>query len=150
MGKRLLTVLTVLLSIAALGVVSGCGDDDDEDTDVAATTATEETTATAPAGGAGGGEATSVEMTEYEFIPNDLSVSAGDTLALENTGELPHNLTIVEGEPEAGGAEVAASDDFDGGDSGEMTVDAEPGEYGILCTIPGHADQGMTGTIQVE
>jgi plastocyanin len=149
MGKRLLAVMAVLISIAALGLVSGCGDDD-EDTDVAATTAPEETTATEPAGGAGGGAATSVEMTEYEFIPNDLTVSSGDSLSLENTGEIPHNLTIVEGEPEAGGTELAASDDFPGGESGEMTVDAEPGEYGILCTIPGHAEQGMTGTITVE
>jgi plastocyanin len=146
MARRLLAVLTVLLSVGAIGFVAGCGDDDDEGDDSAATSAatTAETTADT-----GGGE-TSVSMTEYEFDPDDLSVASGDTLELTNEGELPHNLTIVEGEPTGGGAEVAASDDIPGGDSGTLTVDAEPGDYGMLCTIPGHAEQGMTGTVAVE
>ena len=139
---RVFGLLAMLLSVAVIGFAAGCGDDDDEGDEGAATTE-------APAE-TGGGE-TSVEMTEFEFIPNDLSVSAGDTLALENTGQIPHNLTIVEGtNPEAGGAELAASDDIDGGGSGELLVDVEPGDYSILCTIPGHAEDGMTGTITVE
>ena len=140
---RVFGFLAVLLSVAVIGFAAGCGDDDDESADSAATTET--------AADTGGGGETSVEMTEYEFTPNDLSVSAGDTLALENTGQIPHNLTIVEGtDPEGGGAELAASDDIDGGDSGDLLVDVEPGEYGFLCTIPGHAEDGMTGTIAVE
>jgi plastocyanin len=142
MGKRLL-VLTVLLSVGLIAVAAGCGDDDDDSATSAATTGT------TTAADTGGGE-TTVAMTEYEFDPNDLSVASGDTLALDNEGELPHNLTIVEGEPTGGGAEVAASDDIPAGESGTMTVDAEPGDYGFLCTIPGHAEQGMTGTIKVE
>jgi plastocyanin len=142
MGKRLL-VLTVLLSVGLIAVAAGCGDDDDDSATSAATTGT------TTAADTGGGE-TTVAMTEYEFDPNDLSVASGDTLALDNEGELPHNLTIVEGEPTGGGAEIAASDDIPGGESGTMTVDAEPGDYGFLCTIPGHAEQGMTGTIKVE
>jgi plastocyanin len=142
MGKRLL-VLTVLLSVGLIAVAAGCGDDDDDSATSAATTGT------TTADDTGGGE-TSVAMTEYEFDPNDLSAASGDTLTLDNEGELPHNLTIVEGEPTGGGAEIAASDDIPGGESGTMTVDAEPGDYGFLCTIPGHAEQGMTGTIKVE
>lgn len=137
-------VLAVLVCVALVGFAVGCGGDDEESSDTAATT-TEQTTA-----GGGGGE-TSVGMTEYEFDPNDLSVAAGDTLALTNDGQIPHNLTIVEGtDPEAGGAELAASDDIAGGDSGELTVDAEPGDYSFLCTIPGHAEDGMVGTITIE
>jgi plastocyanin len=141
MGKRLLAVLTLLISVGL--IAAGCGDDDDDSGDSAATTGT------TTAADTGGGE-TTVAMTEYEFDPSDLSVASGDTVALDNEGELPHNLTIVEGEPTGGGAEVAASDDIPGGESGTMTVDAEPGEYGMLCTIPGHAEQGMTGTAKVE
>lgn len=139
-------VLAVLVCVALVGFAVGCGGDDEESSDTAATT-TEQTTA----GGGGGGGETSVGMTEYEFDPNDLSVAAGDTLALTNDGQIPHNLTIVEGtDPEAGGAELAASDDIAGGDSGELTVDAEPGDYSFLCTIPGHAEDGMVGTITIE
>lgn len=142
MGKKLLAVLTVLLSIGLIGIAAGCGDDDDSDSAA--------TTSSTTAADTGGGGETSVGMTEYEFAPNDLSVASGDTLELTNDGQIPHNLTIVEGEATGGGAEVAASDDLAGGDSGSLTVDAEPGEYGILCTIPGHAEDGMTGTITVE
>jgi len=144
MGKRLLAVLTVVLSVGVIGVAAGCGDDDDDSGDSAATTSS-----TTAADSGGGGE-TSVAMTEYEFDPDDLTVASGDTIDLTNDGQIPHNMTIVEGEPTGGGAEVAASDDIAGGDTGTLAVDAEPGEYGFLCTIPGHAEDGMVGTIKVE
>jgi plastocyanin len=143
MGKRLLAVLTVVLSVGVIGVAAGCGDDDDDSGDSAATTSS------TTAADSGGGE-TSVAMTEYEFDPDDLSVASGDTIDLTNDGQIPHNMTIVEGEPTGGGAEIAASDDIAGGDTGTLSVDAEPGEYGFLCTIPGHAEDGMVGTIKVE
>ena len=142
MGKRLVAVLAALLAMGL--IASGCGGDDDEDSGT--TAATTSTTSTTEAGGGGG---TSVGLTEYKFDPSDLNVSAGDTLQLTNDGQIPHNLTIVEGDPEGGGAEVAASDDIAPGESGTLNVGDQPGEYGILCTIPGHAEQGMTGTIKI-
>ena len=143
MGTRLLMAVTVVLSVGAIGIAAGCGDDEDDSADSAATTSS------TTAADSGGGE-TSVAMTEYEFEPNDLSVAAGDTIALTNDGQVPHNMTIVEGEATGGGAEVAASDDLAGGESASFAVDAEPGDYGFLCTIPGHAEDGMVGTIKVE
>lgn len=141
--KSVFGVLAVVLSVALVGFAAGCGDDDEESSDSAATT-------TETAADTGGG-ATSVGMTEYEFTPNDLSVAAGDALTLTNDGQITHNLTIVEGtDPTGGGAELAASDDIAGGDSGDLTVDTEPGDYSFLCTIPGHAEDGMVGTITVE
>jgi len=142
--KSVFGVLAVVLSVALVGFAAGCGDDDDESADSVATT-------TETAADTGGGEATSVGMTEYEFAPSDLTVAAGDSLTLTNDGQIPHNLTIVEGtDPTGGGAELAASDDIAGGDSGDLTVDTEPGAYSFLCTIPGHAEDGMVGTITVE
>jgi plastocyanin len=146
MGKRLLTVFMVLLSAGLIGLAAGCGDDDDDEGGDAAATTTEETTAA----DTGGGGAQSVSMVDYGFEPADATAASGDTIELTNDGEVPHNYTIVEGDPTGGGAEVAASDDIDSGGSGSLTVDAEPGDYGVLCTIPGHADQGMVGSIKVE
>ena len=142
--NRLPGVLAAMLCVALVGFLVGCGDDDDESTTSAATTTTE-------AAAGGGGAATEVGMTEFKFDPSDLEVSAGDTLTLNNDGKIPHNLTIVEGDdPLGGGAELAASDDVSPGDSGELTVDVEPGTYSFLCTIPGHAEDGMTGSITVK
>jgi plastocyanin len=146
MGKRLFGVMAVLLTVGALGFAAGCGDDDDDDDGGAAATTTEETTAA----DTGGGGSQSVSLIDYGFEPADATAASGDTLELTNDGELPHNYTIVEGDPTGGGPEVAASDDIEPGGNGSLTVDAEPGDYGVLCTIPGHAEQGMTGTITVE
>jgi plastocyanin len=141
--SRVFGVLVALLAVAVVGFAVGCGDDDDENTGAATTTS-------APAAETGGGT-TEVAMTEFKFDPNDLDVSAGDTLTLNNDGQIPHNLTIVEGDnPLGGGAELAASDDVSPGDSGDLTVDVEPGTYSFLCTIPGHAEDGMTGSITVK
>jgi plastocyanin len=145
MARRLLILMTVVLSVGLIGFAAGCGDDDDEDTDAAATTEAEETTAADT-----GGAAQSVSMIDYGFEPADATAASGDTIELTNDGDLPHNYTIVEGDPTGGGAEVAASDDIEAGGSGSLTVDAEPGDYGVLCTIPGHAEQGMVGSIKVE
>jgi uncharacterized cupredoxin-like copper-binding protein len=62
-----------------------------------------------------------------------------------------HNLTIREGpDPEQESPELAATPDVQSGDSADLTVDAEPGKHSFVCTIPGHAEQGMIGTITVE
>jgi plastocyanin len=139
-----LRILPLLLVIAAAGLAAGCGGDDDDDEAAApATTATE-------AEGGGGGAQT-VSMTEFEFEPNDLTAAQGDTITADNTGSTVHNLTIEEGsDPEQASTEVAATPDVDAGDSGELTVDADPGEYSIVCTISNHREQGMIGTIKVE
>ena len=145
MGKRLLAVIGVLVSVGLIGLLAGCGDDDEDSSTAAATTSS----TTAAAGGGGG--ATAVGMTEYKFDPSDATATSGGTIDLSNDGQIPHNYTIVDNasDPESGN-EVAASDDIAPGSSGSLTVDADPGKYGVLCTIPGHAEQGMTGTITVK
>ena len=142
--NRVFGVLAALLSVALIGFVVGCGSDDDDSSSTTAASSTSTETG-------GGGGATEVGMTEFKFDPSDLEVTAGDTISLSNDGKIPHNFTIVEGsDPTGGGAELAASDDISPGDSGDLTVDVEPGKYSFLCTIPGHAEQGMTGSITVD
>jgi plastocyanin len=135
---RAIRILAVVAIAATFGLAAGCGGDDDDD-DTAATEAT-----TTEEAAAGGGGATTIAMTEYKFDPSDATVSQGDTITADNDGELPHNYTI-----EADGDEIT-SGDVDPGSSGEVTVDVDRGDYDVICTIPGHAEQGMEGTITVE
>lgn len=97
----------------------------------------------------GGGEeaagAIEVGMEEYEFIPSDVSAAAGDTVTASNDGQTVHNLTVLDGDEELG-----ATEDVEPGQSGELEVDFDPGDYEMICTIPGHADLGMEGTFTVE
>jgi plastocyanin len=136
--------VSILLVVAAAALIGGCGGDDDDDDDTAAATGAETT-----AGGGSG--ATTVGMTEFEFDPDDLTVSQGDTITAQNDGNVEHNLTIREGpDPEQESAELAATPDVQSGDSADLTVDVDPGKHSMVCTLPGHAEQGMIGTIQVK
>ena len=86
-----------------------------------------------------------VAMTEYSFGPDAVTVKQGATVTAENEGAVVHNLTVVDGSEE-----LAATEDVDGGQSAELTVDIEPGTYRMICTIPGHEDLGMAGDFTVE
>ena len=75
----------------------------------------------------------------YEDPPE--TVPAGEvTIALDNTGNLPHNVTI-----DGVGTVVEAA----GGEQAWETVSLEPGEYYYYCDVPGHEPQ-MNGTLVVE
>jgi plastocyanin len=140
---RSLRILSLFLVVAVVGISAGCGGDDDDDEAAApAETATE---TEAAAGGR------TVDMTEFAFEPKDLTVSQGETITAETTGSTVHNLTIEEGpDPEQPSKELAATPDVQPGDSAELTVDLAPGAYALVCTVPGHREQGMTGTIEVK
>jgi uncharacterized cupredoxin-like copper-binding protein len=96
-------------------------------------------------GAAAGEAATEVGMDEYSFAPADAVAAAGDTVTAVNDGQTVHNLTVLDGDEELG-----ATEDVDPGQSGELEVDFDPGDYEMICTIPGHADLGMDGTFTVE
>jgi plastocyanin len=141
---------TRLLGVGAIALVlalAGCGGDDD-DNDSAATTDTTTTTqaTTGQETTAGGGGTTStVKMDEYEFDPSSATVTKGETLTVENDGNIAHNLTI-----EKNDEKVEGTSTFLGGKSEKLKIDAAPGKYVMECTVPGHADLGMKGTITVK
>jgi plastocyanin len=139
---RVIRILAVVAVAATFGLAAGCGgDDDDEDTAATEATTTEE------AAGGGGGGAIEVSMTEYAFDPADATISQGETLTATNDGELPHNYTIQADVPEPSSRTTG---DIDPRSSGAFGPAVDPGEYDVICTIPGHAEQGMRGTLTVR
>jgi uncharacterized cupredoxin-like copper-binding protein len=42
-----------------------------------------------------------------------------------------------------------STDDFGPGDSRTITMVLPPGQYQLVCPIPGHEQQGMTATLTV-
>lgn len=85
-----------------------------------------------------------VTATDLDFDPGVIEIRAGEpvNITLVNDGAVFHDLTI----PDLGfmldanpGEQV----------SGSLTVD-EPGRYQFVCSVPGHADAGMRGTLQVR
>jgi plastocyanin len=83
-----------------------------------------------------------VILDDFTFDPSDITVQTGQVnLTLVNEGAAVHDLTV----PELGitilvspGESVTTGLEFD-----------TPGTYDTLCSIPGHATLGMTGSLVV-
>ncbi|WP_165492113.1 plastocyanin/azurin family copper-binding protein [Egibacter rhizosphaerae] len=79
----------------------------------------------------------------YEDLPD--SVSAGTVeFVMDNQGAAEHDMVIEE----LGDEEVVEL--TPGGETASGTVELEPGEYTLYCSVPGHREAGMEATITVE
>lgn len=92
----------------------------------------------------GEGSSIEIEAVDTAFSETELTVKPGDTITMTNTGFLEHDFTV----DELGIHEVTPSN----GDTVTITIpeDAEAGEYEYYCSVPGHREQGMVGTLTVE
>ena len=63
-----------------------------------------------------------------------------------NNSQLTHNVTIQKG---TSGPVVGATQTFSGG-TRTVTVTLKPGTYTFFCSVPGHRDAGMHGTLIVR
>ncbi len=81
------------------------------------------------------------------FDTNTLSVKAKAgkvTIVFTNASPVPHNVAVT-----AGGKVLGSTPTFMGG-SKTLAVALKPGSYKYLCTVPGHAQAGMQGTLTVS
>jgi len=65
------------------------------------------------------------------------------TINFTNASPLEHNVTIAEGSKVLG-----ATPTFIGG-SRTLTLTLKPGTYTFYCSVPGHRQSGMEGTLSV-
>jgi plastocyanin len=117
------------LAISAPGLA--CGEDDDEGSGSAATEPATTASTEAP-----DGVATSVAAFDFGFDPNTTTISGGDTVSWENTGETIHNVK----------GKGFFSDGMEPGDTFQHEF-TKAGVYDYLCTL--HPDT-MQGSVVVE
>lgn len=86
-----------------------------------------------------------VAASEFKFEPATLTVPAGTvTFGIHNKGNIEHEFEIFKGEQ--------VVDEIEGllpGQTKDLTVTLEPGEYRYVCKLAGHEDSGMHGTLTV-
>jgi plastocyanin len=122
----------LLLATLAIPLAAGCGGDEDEGGNGAQAT------------DGGGAQTIQVSATEFAFDPSDIAAEPGEvTFELTNDGGAPHALEI-----EGNGVE-AETETIDGGETAELEVTLDDGEYEIYCPVGNHANQGMVGRIVV-
>lgn len=127
-----------VLALALIG--AACGDDGGGDGD----------------GGAAEPAQIAVDATEFAFTPDAFLAESGAevTVTITNQGSVEHNWVLLS-------APIAAESELDEGNvlfrvlaapggsaDGTFTAPA-PGDYQVICDIPGHFTAGMVGELSV-
>jgi uncharacterized cupredoxin-like copper-binding protein len=135
---------SAVLVVAALAVfgLAACGGDGGDD----------ETTAAAPpptTTSAAGGSTVTISTppgSDLAFDQKDVSAKAGSvTIDFDNQQSLEHDVKVEDSSgTELGGTDLVSSGMATG------TVDVQPGSYTFFCSVPGHREAGMEGTLDVK
>ena len=146
-------VAFLVLALAALALVA-CGSSSDSSS---STTETSGGESRAEQGGAAkeesssGGSASTLEFEadpngELAYTSTSETAEAGKvTVEFKNPQALTHDVAIED----SSGEEVGATELIaDGSDT--TTVNLKPGTYTYFCTVPGHREAGMEGTLTVK
>ena len=112
----------------------------------ASTTTTGTTTTTQPA--QGGGETLKVSSPadgSLVFEPSKLTAKAGSvTIDYDNPSPVDHSIAIEGGGETLDESEIAADTTL------TASADLQPGRFVYYCTVPGHREAGMVGTLTVK
>jgi plastocyanin len=99
--------------------------------------------------GGGGGSVVELEADpggELAYTTTEATAKAGKvTIDFNNPQGLTHDVAI---EDEAG--ETVGQTELVAGEETSTTVNLKPGTYKYYCTVPGHREAGMEGTLVVK
>lgn len=151
MPKKMLLILAV--TAAAMFAFAGCGDDEDDSAGDSAEPAA--TTETSESGDSADGGDTDVEGGTVaieadpggglSYTTGEVATSAGEvTIEFTNEASTPHDVKVEGDSGDLGGTDVIS------GDSTTATVELEAGSYTYYCSVSGHREAGMEGTLTAE
>jgi plastocyanin len=135
----LVGTLSVLLAVGAIssGIITSALEEEEHEEE-----------AGRPAPGEGGGRTLRLSAApggELRFDTRTLEARAGRvTIQMENPSSVPHNVSI-----EGGGVDEEGNTVEKGGTS-TVTAELQPGEYDFYCSVSGHRQGGMEGTLTVR
>jgi plastocyanin len=156
------TAAAALLATGLLAAGCGSSSTSSSSTTATETTATESTASTtAPStttagssSAAGGGSTGAAKVLKLAADPSGglsyntttLTAHPGKvTIEFTNSAQLEHNVTVAS----SAGAAEGATPTFNGGTK-SLTLNLKAGTYTFFCSVPGHRQAGMQGTLTVQ
>jgi plastocyanin len=132
--------VSVLLATGAItsGIVTSALEDEEDESEAGAQAEAVE------------GEGRSLTLTAdpgggLRFDTEALEARAGRvTIRMENPSSVPHNVSL------AGGGIDEEGDTIGQGGTSSVTAELRPGRYDFYCSVPGHREGGMEGTLTVR
>lgn len=151
--KKLAALFVLVLASVAL-VACGGSSDSNSSTETNAETsgggAAAESTEKS-GGGASGGSSSTVDFEadpggELAYTTTEATAKAGKvTVDFKNPQSLTHDVAI-----ESSSGQTVGQTELIGEGETSTTVDLKPGTYHYFCTVPGHREAGMEGTLVVK
>lgn len=146
-------LLALLIGALALG---GCGSSKSTSTAESTPATTAQSTATTTTSTESSSTAAPTATTalsleanpqgQLKYNTSSLTAKAGKvTIDFKNMSPLGHNVTVES----SGGGTLGATETFQGG-SKKLTLNLKPGTYKFFCSVPGHRQAGMEGTLVVK
>lgn len=151
--KKIAALLALALAALALVACGGGSSSTSESTSEANSGETKESEEKSEGGeeGKSGGSGSSISIEanpegNLEFVEKSATAKAGnDTLEFTNESPVPHDVKIESSSGEqVGGTEITS----EGSES--ASVELKPGTYTFYCSVPGHREAGMEGTLTVK
>src|SRR3954451_1930609 len=143
---------SAVLIVAALAVIglAACGGSSNDNSTTAASTPPS-TTPAAGGGGGGAGGASTINISTpsgsaLAFDQKDVSAKAGNvTIDFDNKQPLQHDVAVADSS-----GKVLGQTDLVSSGTANATVNLQAGTYTFYCTVPGHREAGMEGTLTVK
>jgi plastocyanin len=143
-GQGVVIGISVLLAAAALGTAIGTASTEKPEAEAKAP----KRAAPPPPQTAGGTQAplqlAADPSGQLRYDKKALKGSAGKvTIDFTNDSDVGHDVTIARGPTKLGGTKVITKS------KASVTVDLKPGKYAFYCSVPGHRQGGMQGTLAI-
>ncbi|GMU40173.1 MAG: hypothetical protein AMXMBFR23_10390 [Chloroflexota bacterium] len=159
--KRVSIALTAVAGMSLFLAACSSSDEAEDAPAASGETAAATAAATEAAGGAAAAPAAaSIEFQDIKFSVTELTATHGQPLeiAMKNTGALEHDFTVdsIDGEATVGGNSAEGADKdvhvvLAPGAEGTLVLTAEKaGTYEFYCSVLGHKEAGMKGTLTVN
>jgi plastocyanin len=155
-GERAVIGISVVLAAAAIGTAIGTASTEKPEANAAVKAGAVKPSAAAPKAAATGGTAApsaaagaplalAADPTgQLRYDRKTLSAKAGKvTIDFTNKSQVGHDVTIAKGATKVGGTKVITNS------QATASVNLKPGAYVFYCSVPGHRQAGMQGTLTV-